>query len=177
MAAGMLSAAPVSALAVTYEWKHSSQTRTAGLPATIATGTLTFSHASITDPANFSGIPMGALTALTFNSLAVSVSLADIVDQTFESPSTAFSAAGGFLTTDFLFTKLVASPVFNLNLNSEIYNPGGATSTAFLQIATPQGTRFESGVGDWQLAWVPLPAAWLLMLAGLLGLGWLSRRR
>jgi hypothetical protein len=178
---GVVFAAPVSAAVVTYEWVQSSQTRTAGLPATTPVGFLTFNSASIIDPANFSGVPMSALVnvSFSFNSLGVTISPSDIATETFVSPSTAFSASGGFLTTDFRLSKLVVSPVFNLNLNGNIFNPGGATSTAVLQIATPQGTKFESDVGDWKLEAVPvpLPAAWVLMLSSVFVLAWSFRHK
>lgn|GEM_PF-2522694 len=150
------------ALTVTYEWLPD--------PGYAGQGALTLSSDTILDPANFSSVPLSALTSISFTFTGSGLTIVDSngtlaggdIDSYALSPP-GLSAVNGLLSSTFMFSSTRSFPTFLLQLASS----GGTPSNVSLQ--TEDVFPPEQHVGTWRLASVapiPLPAALPLLLSG-----------
>ncbi len=171
--ATLLLAGPASAMTVVYAWTPD--------PGQGGSGSLTFSSPSITDPANFGPIPVGALISLNYQwSNGVSINLASVTTNT----AASYTAGCGYVIS--AFTMSATTPV-----QFQLANSAGQ---CFLNFPTPgvntplpgpasnnlQGNGVYSSEvdgGHWTLQAVPVPAAIWLMGSALAGLATLRRRK
>jgi len=136
-------------------------------------GSIELSSTSITDPANFSGIPANALTALSYTwDNGAAIDLSTILTNNV----TTWEASGGFLINGFQITagSLSGDPgTFSLALSAGLPgNPGpGFNSTNSVAFGA------EGNAGQWVLNPIPVPAAVWLFASGLGLLGWVRSRR
>jgi len=150
------------AATVTYDWVNNAGSN--------GVGSITFNSASITNPANFTNIPLTAVTALSYKwtsgALAKSITLTDV---TFWNLPFNFSASGGFLTTQFVGSDF---PTNSFSLQ------GAAFPAPSLNSLVAPFTHADSGVWEIQAAApVPAPATLVLFAAGAALLGRVGQRR
>jgi hypothetical protein len=163
----LVCALPASAMTVVYSWTPA--------PAQGGSGSLTISHASITDPANFSAIPVGALIGLNYTwNNGATINLSSVL--TNNAPS--WTACAGYLITGF---QITANSVPSTPGTFSLANSAGSCFAGPTALPGPGFNATNSGLygaegnaGNWQLsAVIPVPAAvWLLGsgVAVLLGL-------
>ncbi|MEZ5566459.1 MAG: PEP-CTERM sorting domain-containing protein [Gammaproteobacteria bacterium] len=159
-------ALPGYAITVTYDWVPNSGQG--------GTGYMTFADAGIVDPANFSGIPLSALTDLQYQwDNGATINLASV--QTLTTNPASWQASGGFLITGFQLTANSVPPTtgtFSLQMSQGLPgNPGpGYNATNSVLYGA------EGNAGQWQLHVVPVPAAVWLFGSAAAGLMFLRRR-
>jgi hypothetical protein len=168
----VVAAGPASAMTVIYSWTPD--------PGQGGSGSMTFTSASITDAANFSAIPVGALTALTYTwNNGATINLSSVL--TNNAPS--WTACAGFLITGFQITaNSVPATAGTFSLQNSagscfagptvLPGPGFNATNSVLYGA-------EGNAGHWTLSSVvvPVPAAVWLLVSGLTTLAGLRLRQ
>ena len=145
-------------------------------------GSLTISDPGIVDPQNFSAIPVGALTSLSYTwNNGVSINLGSVTSNT----ATGWTACGGYLING--FTMSGSSPVqFQLANSTGQCFPNFPTPGNTTVIPGPASNNLQSNgvyssevnAGHWVFsAVVPVPAAAWLMGSGSVALAGLRRRQ
>lgn len=168
-ACALAASLPARAVDFTYEWVGTSTT--AG---TVGTGSMSFSAASVSDPANFSGLNfLSSLTSLTYtwtnagNSRTVN----------YTGPVTSGLFANNTLAAvNGVLSNVVIS---NFPTNSFALSIAPSTPSAVgISQNSSTGSFIDADNGAWRLAVaVPEPGTWVLMAAGLSGMLLLARRR
>ena len=168
-------ALPAQAASVTYNWVPNA--------GQFGSGSLTISDPGIVDPANFSGIPVGALIGLSYTwNNGVSVNLASVATVN----TAGWQACAGYLINGFTITGTTPHQFQLANSAGQCF-PNFPTPGNTFVLAGPASNNLQSNgiytseinAGTWQLApqtVVPVPAAVWLMGSGLLALGGLRRR-
>ncbi len=164
-------ALPASAMTVVYSWTPSGGSG--------GSGSMTFSDPGITDASNFSAIPVGALTALSYSwNNGATINLGSVV--TNNAPS--WTACAGTLITGF---QITANAVPFTPGTFSLANSAGSCYAGPVVVAGPgsNGTNSvlygaESNYGNWTYSHtvVPVPAAAWFFASGMLGLLGLRRR-
>ena len=166
-------AGPANAITVEYNWVPA--------PGQFGSGTLTFSDPGIVDPANFSAIPVSALTALSYTwNNGVSINLSSVTTNT--APS--WTACDGFLITGFTLSGVSPTQFQLANSAGSCFQnfptPGDITvipGAASNNLQSNGIYSSEVNAGSWQVGTViPVPAAVWLMGSGLVLLAGLRRR-
>ncbi|HXK26552.1 MAG TPA: PEP-CTERM sorting domain-containing protein [Myxococcota bacterium] len=155
-------ASMASAVTVTYDWVNDVASSSNG------SGSITFDSASITDPANFTGIPFTAVTAFNYTfvngSNTRTISLTDI---TFEQLPFGFSATSGLLSPNTQFNGS------DFPTNSFSLQWVGYPALSKNSLAAP---FTDVDQGYWQIRAIPEPGTFMLVGFGLLTLVGFARR-
>jgi hypothetical protein len=169
----VFAAGPAHAITVVYNWVPNA--------GQFGSGSITLSDPGIVDPLNFSAIPPGALTALTYTwNNGVNVGLSSV--QTINTAG--WTACGGFLINSFTLSAATPTQFQLANSAGNCFQNFPTPGNTFVQPGAASNNLQSNGVyssevnaGTWQFgAVVPVPAAVWLMGSGLAVLGALRRR-